>query len=245
MRVPRSALASAAITTMTVLGLAGCMSSSASKSTSDTLTPLPSVSFVTVPLTAAGPNPATSLATNTTPPPAQSLTVPPGGPTPGATSTTTAGGKAPVDTTGAQTYVVVSKDTLFGIARKYGLSAQTVADFNSWSDGTQHAIFPGDKIKIPADAKLQTPTTLSGATTTTVKGKGSTTTTTTKSSSTSTTVVAGSGGTYVVQPKDTLSGIAVKVGTTVDAIVAANNWSDGSSHLIVAGQTIKLPAKTG
>ncbi|MDQ3928303.1 MAG: LysM peptidoglycan-binding domain-containing protein [Chloroflexota bacterium] len=43
---------------------------------------------------------------------------------------------------------------------------------------------------------------------------------------------------YKVQPGDTLSGIAVRYGTTVDAIVAANNLP---SRTIYAGQTLVIP----
>lgn len=44
---------------------------------------------------------------------------------------------------------------------------------------------------------------------------------------------------YKVQPGDTLSGIAVRYGTTVEAIVAANNLP---SRTIYAGQTLVIPS---
>ncbi|HEY4332520.1 MAG TPA: LysM domain-containing protein, partial [Ilumatobacteraceae bacterium] len=78
------------------------------------------------------------------------------------------------------------------------------------------------------------------STSTTVKGKSSTSTT-----ASPTTVDASAPGTYVVQPGDSLTAIAANVGTTVDAIVAVNGWTDGSSHPIFAGEKIKLPAKSG
>ncbi|HEX8219579.1 MAG TPA: LysM peptidoglycan-binding domain-containing protein, partial [Chloroflexia bacterium] len=43
---------------------------------------------------------------------------------------------------------------------------------------------------------------------------------------------------YKVQPGDTLSGIAVRYGTTIEAIVAANNLP---SRTIYAGQTLVIP----
>ena len=51
--------------------------------------------------------------------------------------------------------------------------------------------------------------------------------------------------TYVVAAGDYLGGIATKTGTTVAAIVAANQWPDGDKHPIYPGQKIRLPGKTG
>ena len=45
--------------------------------------------------------------------------------------------------------------------------------------------------------------------------------------------------TYVIQPGDTLSGIAQKYGTTYNALAALNNTSN--PNLIYAGTTIKVP----
>ncbi len=50
----------------------------------------------------------------------------------------------------------------------------------------------------------------------------------------------GSATQYVVQPGDTLSGIAQQFGTTTQAIAAANNISDPT--LISVGQTLTIPA---
>ncbi len=49
----------------------------------------------------------------------------------------------------------------------------------------------------------------------------------------------GAGGTYTVQPGDTLWGIAQRYGTTVDALVAANNIAD--RNLIYPGQQLLIP----
>lgn len=48
-----------------------------------------------------------------------------------------------------------------------------------------------------------------------------------------------SGTTYVVQPGDTLTNIAVRYDTTVEALMIANNLS--SPNLIYVGQTLKIP----
>jgi len=47
---------------------------------------------------------------------------------------------------------------------------------------------------------------------------------------------AASGGSYVVQSGDTLSGIAAALGTNVDSLMAANGLTD--SDLVYAGQTL-------
>jgi LysM repeat protein len=60
---------------------------------------------------------------------------------------------------------------------------------------------------------------------------------------TSTTVGADASGTYTVKAGDYLVAIARRVGTTADAIVAANGWDDGLQHTIYPGDQIKLPAK--
>ena len=33
-------------------------------------------------------------------------------------------------------------------------------------------------------------------------------------------------------------------GTTVDAIVKANGWTDGANHVIFPGQVIKMPTRS-
>jgi LysM repeat protein len=146
----------------------------------------------------------------------------------GQTSTTLAS-----SVSGEQEYVVVSGDILSRIAKRYGITAKAIADYNQWTDGIQHLIYQGLKIKIPPGATILP---AGGVTTTTVKGKPS---------STTTTVDVAVGGTYVVVDGDNLSRIANKNGTTVGAIVKVNGWTDGAAHLIYKGLKIKLPAKTG
>ena len=58
------------------------------------------------------------------------------------------------------TYVVAAGDTLSGIAAGHGLSLSELVDANEWTDGSDHAIFPGDVIALPDDA-VAVPTTRS------------------------------------------------------------------------------------
>ncbi|HEY2654469.1 MAG TPA: transglycosylase SLT domain-containing protein, partial [Solirubrobacteraceae bacterium] len=51
------------------------------------------------------------------------------------------------------------------------------------------------------------------------------------------------GGSYVVRPGDTLSGIAAQAGTTVDQLAAANGIS--RRNFLLAGTTLTLPGGSG
>jgi LysM repeat protein len=50
------------------------------------------------------------------------------------------------------TYVVDSGDSLSGIAAGHGVALSELVAINGWSDGSAHAIFPGDVIVLPDDA---------------------------------------------------------------------------------------------
>ncbi|MGD9701464.1 MAG: LysM peptidoglycan-binding domain-containing protein [Acidimicrobiia bacterium] len=67
-------------------------------------------------------------------------------------ATSTATTAAPTATTGADgsaTYTVQAGDTVSGIASNFDVTPQALAAANGWSDGINHAIFPGDEIIIP------------------------------------------------------------------------------------------------
>jgi LysM repeat protein len=137
-------------------------------------------------------------------------------------------------TKGTWTYTVVAKDYLYGIADRFGKTckADAIAKTNEWPEGVQHPIFADDKILMPVtcDATVVvTPPVNSTPTAGPVTGGGAVT----------------AGGTYTIQPDDTLYGIAKKTGTTLDAILEANGWTDKepSKILIYKGMVIKLPAK--
>ena len=155
--------------------------------------------------------------------PGDSVRIPPGAKETSNATTTT------VPETGA-TYIVVAGDTVSGIAARAGISAKSLAAQNGWSDGANHAIFPGDAVKLPANAKpVASPTS---------------STTTAPESPTTTVSPAGAFELYTVVANDYLAGIAAKKGTTVAAIVTANGWPDGAQHVIIPGQQIKVPVKS-
>ena len=218
----RSTLCAAGVGALVVLTLASCGSEGGTgASTASTIT-ISAPEFVTIP-------PITDATTTTT------------------AAATPGGGEAPVGTVAtAQDYTVAAGDYVFAIASKHCLAgqagAESIASFNEWADGVNHPLNPGDVIKIPPGACVNggsataetDPPSSEPATGDTVTGD-----------TTPTSVDPSVGGTYTVKAGDYLSGIAANTGTTVDAIIEVNGWTDGIDHKLFPGDEIKLPAKTG
>ncbi|MCC6190012.1 MAG: LysM peptidoglycan-binding domain-containing protein [Anaerolineales bacterium] len=107
-------------------------------------------------------------------------------------------------------YVVQRGDTLFSIATRFGVTVQAIVAANGLAN--PNLIFVGQQLTIPTGggpAPTAPPPTSAGGTT------------------------------YVVQRGDTLFGIAVRFGVTVQAIVAANSLAN--ANLIYAGQRLIIP----
>jgi len=136
---------------------------------------------------------------------------------------------------GEQQYTVAHGDYPLKVAKLFCIKLDDLLGFNSWTSANQFP-FPGTVIKIPPGACA--PGSAQPQATTAAPPADST------PQATTTTFDASQGGTYTVVAGDTLSRIATKNGTTIDAIVAANGW-EGPEHLIYKGLKIKLPAKTG
>jgi LysM repeat protein len=115
-----------------------------------------------------------------------------------------------------KTYTVSAGDTLWGIANRNDTTVSELRDANGL---TTDSLFVGQVLRIPTDeASVVTPPATPAPETGT----------TTPAYTVNYTVVAG----------DTLSGIAVKNGTTVTAIKNANNLT---SDMIYVGQVLKVP----
>ncbi len=99
-------------------------------------------------------------------------------------------------TSGEGQYVVRHGDTMFSIARRFGVSVEALGQANGI--GSPWVIHPGQVLAIP-----------SGATAPATSSTGST-----------------QGNTYTVQAGDTLFSIAARFGSSVDAIASANGISD-------------------
>ncbi len=112
-----------------------------------------------------------------------------------------------------QTYVVQRGDTLFRISLKFNTSVSALAAANGISN--VNLIFAGQTLTIPTGGGTSGGGTSGG-------GTGCT----------------GGGTTYTVQPGDWLNKIALKFGTTYQAIASANGISN--PNLIFAGMQLKI-----
>ncbi|MDM8085452.1 LysM peptidoglycan-binding domain-containing protein [Cellulomonas cellasea] len=143
----------------------------------------------------------------------QQLTIPSGSATAPAASA-----PAPAATAPAATHAVVAGDTVSGIAKRHGTTVAAIVSANNLD--SRALIRIGQTLTIPGAAQA-------------AAGGAATATTPTRTASAAThTVVAG----------DTVSSIAKRHGTTVAAIVSANNLD--SRALIRIGQTLTLPGTT-
>jgi LysM repeat protein len=125
------------------------------------------------------------------------------------------------------TYTVVSGDSMYAIAAKFGVSAEDIASYNSWADGILHPLSPGMAILIPPTAPNLT---------TTLPGLPIPTETTAPSPEPGQ-------GKYTVQQGDSLSKIADAWGVELSALLAANGWVD-TGVVILPGDEINIPART-
>ncbi|WP_162802818.1 lytic transglycosylase domain-containing protein [Ornithinimicrobium avium] len=123
------------------------------------------------------------------------------------------------------THTVRSGDTVYGIAARYGVSAQSVVRANGLKDGGRW-ILPGTTLLIPGKGgPVVASPPGSPAKSSTAGGAG--------------TSSRGSGGTVTVRHGDTLSHIAVRHGTTVAALASTNGLRD--TRIIYPGQLLRLP----
>lgn len=109
-------------------------------------------------------------------------------------------------------YTVQRGDTVSGIARKTGTSTSAIIAANGL--GKDAVIYPGQTLTLSGSARVSSSASSNKATSST--GSRS----------------------YTVQRGDTVTGIAAKTGTSVAAIISANNL--GSAAVIYPGQTLKL-----
>jgi len=114
-------------------------------------------------------------------------------------------------------YSVQAGDTLSAVAGNYGVSVDALAVANNLS--APFLLTVGQRLVIPAAAGAAA----ASATTTTV-------------------IPSTTAATYVVQPGDTLAGIASRLGFSLDSLVSVNSLTDPS--LLQAGQALALPTGT-
>ncbi len=131
---------------------------------------------------------------------------------------------APASASADFAHVILPGETLTSIAATDGLSIDALAAANGLSPNAE--LVSGSIIEIPPQtATTAAPTMADGATDAAAETGASTTT-----------VVSGS---YIVQPGDTLTAIAERDDTTVDALAALNGLSPNG--LLPAGTALALP----
>lgn len=125
----------------------------------------------------------------------------------------------------AATYVVQPGDTLWRISRQFGTTVDSIVQANRIPN--PNLIYVGQVLEIPG---VGTPVPITPVPTQ-VPGP------------TAVPTQPPAGTTYVVQPGDTLSRIAARYGTTVQAIAQANNIVN--VNLIYVGQVLTIPGVPG
>ncbi len=120
------------------------------------------------------------------------------------------------------TYIIQPGDTLGAIAARFNTTVAALVAANNIPN--PNMIYAGSVLTIPDGTDPQPPPEPPG-------------------SPPSAPPPPAEGGTYIVQPGDTLSGIAAKFGTTVQALSALNGIAN--PNYIFAGQTLKVPGGSG
>ena len=127
----------------------------------------------------------------------------------------TAGDAAAALPAGSAGYTVRPGDTLDAVAARFGTSEEALASINHLAD--PNLILVGQVLRLPRGAGPSTA----------APGAGS-----------SAPAAARAGGTYTVEPGDTLASIAARFGTTVANLAAVNRLAD--PNRIEAGQVLRL-----
>jgi LysM repeat protein len=132
-------------------------------------------------------------------------------------------------------HVIAPGESLSSIAAADGLSVSQLAAANGLSTASQ--LVAGETIQIPPQ---QSAGAMSGSTapTTTAATVGDGDADSDDLGASSAAVAPTSGGSYVVQPGDTLSAIAARAGVSVTSLAAANGLSP--SGLLVSGTALRL-----
>jgi N-acetylmuramoyl-L-alanine amidase len=125
-------------------------------------------------------------------------------------------------------HVVQPGESLWSIAAANNFTTRALAAANGLSENS--SVVLGSTINVPSISEASAA----------LQAAGITPSASTPSSSSSSTATAAPGGSYAVQPGDTLSGIAAANGVSLASLAAANGVSPDS--FAIAGTTIRIPS---
>lgn len=134
-------------------------------------------------------------------------------------------------------HLVDKGETVSGIAKRYGISTSALVAANKLNP--RRPIYPGDKLKLPpgaVDSRRARPSKPSGA-----RQAPRTSPPAKSGAATETPTAAPPGRTHVVQPGQTLGGIARSNGITIEDLVQANQIDP--KRPIRVGQKLRIPPK--
>jgi N-acetylmuramoyl-L-alanine amidase len=123
-------------------------------------------------------------------------------------------GSSPFSAGASSLHLIAPGETLTSIAARYGVDLYEIARLNGIAD--PNLIYAGAELRIPGAGGGSSPASASG----------------------------GGSSVHVVAPGDTLFGIALRYGTTVQAILQLNDMIH-DPNLIFVGQTLLVPATGG
>jgi LysM repeat protein len=126
-------------------------------------------------------------------------------------------GKGPGPTPSGGTYTVQPGDSMYIISQKLGITLQALEALNPQVKPPAFLLNIGDVLKIPGGKSPGTGSAPGGATT--------------------------SGGTYTVQPGDSMWAISQKLGITLQALEALNPQVKPPAFQINVGDVLKIPGK--
>jgi len=122
---------------------------------------------------------------------------------------------APVPQANTDTYIVQKGDILSRLAADFGTTIKTLISMNNLSN--PDVLYVGQELRVPAGSRKSSSSSSSSKSYSSVK----------------------KGGEYVIQKGDTLSGIAVAAGVSLNDLRSLNNIQDDR---IIAGETLAIPS---
>ena len=122
---------------------------------------------------------------------------------------------APVPQSNTDTYIVQKGDILSRLASDFGTTTKTLISMNNLSN--PDVLYVGQELRVPAGSRKSSSSSSSSKSYSSVK----------------------KGGEYVIQKGDTLSGIAVAAGVSLNDLRSLNNIQ---GDRIIAGETLSIPS---